>query len=86
MAQNNKQLLKSLTQAGNASSGFSKPNAISKLREAMLKQMKTVKSKQVVDVTFFAIGILVMYKFGKLLAETIDNQMPSEKSMMDMMR
>ena len=27
-----------------------------------------------------------MYKFGKGVAETIDNQMPTEKGMMDMMK
>ena len=27
-----------------------------------------------------------MYKFGKSMAETIDNQMPTEKSMMEMMK
>ena len=27
-----------------------------------------------------------MYRFGKSAADTIDNQMPTEKSMMDMMK
>ena len=36
--------------------------------------------------TPFSIGIYLMYKFGKEVAETIDNQMPTEKGMMDMMQ
>jgi hypothetical protein len=40
----------------------------------------------VVDVAIFGVGIYIMYRFGKSVAETIDNQMPTEKGMMDMMR
>ena len=54
--------------------------------EALRKQFKATKPKQLVDITIFALGIYIMYKFGKSLGETIDNQMPTEKSMMEMMR
>jgi hypothetical protein len=50
------------------------------------KAMKNVKPKQMVDLTIFAVGIYIMYKFGKAVGDAIDNQMPTEKSMMDMMR
>ncbi len=82
--ESNKQLLQSLTKG--SSSGPHKANALSKFRENMLKQLKTVQAKQVADITVFAVGIFIMYKFGRTIAEAIDNQMPSEKSMMDMMR
>ena len=80
----NKQLLKSLAQG--STSGASKPNALTKMRDQMMKQLKAVKGKQVADIAMFTVGIVVMYKFGRALAEVIDNQMPSEKSMMEMMR
>ena len=38
------------------------------------------------DVAVFAVGIYLMYKFGQTVADSIDNQMPTEKSMMDMMK
>ena len=39
-----------------------------------------------VDLVLFSAGIYLMYKFGKTVAESLDNQMPTEKSMMDMMK
>ena len=39
-----------------------------------------------VDIALFSAGIYVMYRFGKYAADTIDNQMPTEKGMMDMMK
>ena len=42
--------------------------------------------KQALDMALFSVGIVVMYKFGKSVADSLDNQMPTEKSMMDMMK
>ena len=82
--ESNKQLLKSLTYGKGAAA--TKESALSKMRDTLRKNLKNVKPKQMVDMTIFAVGIFLMYKFGKAVAETIDNQMPTEKSMMDMMR
>ncbi len=54
--------------------------------EAVRKVIKKTSTKQVVDLAIFSAGIFVMYRFGKGVAETIDNQMPTEKSMIDMMK
>ena len=91
----NKQLLKSLTQGGKpataSKSGSALNGMVTKLKalpgvSALSKAAKDTKPKQIVDFAVFAVGIYLMYKFGKAVAETIDNQMPTEKSMMDMMR
>lgn len=39
-----------------------------------------------VDIVLFSAGIYLMYRFGKAMAETLDNQMPTEKNMMEMMK
>ncbi|MFN9908272.1 MAG: hypothetical protein ACK56F_19450 [bacterium] len=89
----NKQLLKQLSQG--KSGQPEKKSAVSRLMEsaknipgveAIRKTAKNTNTKQVVDVAIFTVGIYLMYKFGQAVAETIDNQMPTEKSMMDMMR
>ncbi len=54
--------------------------------EKLTKAIKNTKPKLVVDVVLFAAGIFLMYKFGKIVAEELDNQMPTEKSMMEMMK
>ena len=54
--------------------------------EQVSKLLKNTKPKVVVDLVLFSAGILLMYKFGKMVAEELDNQMPSEKSMMEMMK
>eukprot|EP00347_Sterkiella_histriomuscorum_P020060 403339252 len=81
----NKQLLKQL------SSGKAQPASSSrKLNlpgfDALKKQLGKASPKQVVDLVLFSAGIYLMYKFGKTVAESLDNQMPTEKSMMDMMK
>ena len=91
----NKQLLKSLTQGGKPStankSGSPLTGVLTKLKglpgvSTLSKAAKDTKPKQILDFAVFTVGIYLMYKFGKAVAETIDNQMPTEKSMMDMMR
>ena len=79
----NKQLLKSLSQGKQSSKGISVqvPGL-----DVIKKMLKKTSPKQVVDVVIFSAGIYLMYKFGKSVAETIDNQMPTEKGMMDMMK
>ena len=54
--------------------------------EALRKGIKATKPKQVVDITIFALGIYLMYKFGRSVAQTIDNQMPTEDNMKDVLR
>lgn len=36
--------------------------------EALRKGIKATKPKQVIDITIFAVGIYVMYKFGQSVA------------------
>ena len=81
--QSNKELLKSLTgsKSSASESSFKVPGL-----ETAKKALKNIKSKQMVDVAIFAVGIYLMYKFGQTVADSIDNQMPTEKSMMDMMK
>lgn len=78
-----KQLLKSLSSANTSSkkAAVTIPGA-----EAIKKLLKKTSAKQVVDVVLFASGIFLMYKFGKSAADTLDNQMPTEKSMLDMVK
>ena len=52
----------------------------------MAKLLKNTKPKVVIDLVLFSAGILLMYKFGKMVAEELDNQMPSEKGMIEMMK
>lgn len=81
---NNKQLLKQLTQGKGGdrkSSGLKIPGL-----EPLKKALGKTSGKQLVDVVLFSAGIYIMYKFGKSVADTIDNQMPTEKSMMEMMK
>ena len=59
---------------------------LNKAIENVKKTFSGVGAKQVIDVALFSIGIYVMYKFGQNFAEKIDNQMPTEKGVMDMMR
>lgn len=79
----NKQLLKSLTQSKDTSA---KPTFQIPGMEAAKKVWKNTKSKQVVDLVIFTAGIYLMFKFGKSVAETIDGHLPTEKSMMEMMK
>jgi hypothetical protein len=41
--------------------------------ESLKKLMNATKPKQVVDIVIFTAGIYLMFKFGKSVAETIDN-------------
>ena len=41
--------------------------------EALRKGIKATKPKQVVDITIFALGIYLMYKFGQTVARSIVN-------------
>lgn len=84
--ESNKKLLQSLSagKSGSSSSKFSLP-AIPGLA-ALKKQLKGTKPKQVVDIVVFSATIYAMYFFGKKIADSLDSQMPTEKSMMDMMK
>ena len=54
--------------------------------DALKKSLAKTSTKQAVDIALFTVGIYIMYRFGKSVAQTLDNQMPTEKSMMDMMK
>ena len=91
----NKQLLKSLTQGKTTSASSGKQSALGGMMDKLkslpglshaAKAAKSAKPKQVADIAIFTLGIYLMYRFGKIVADTIDNQMPTEKSMMEMMR
>ena len=90
----NKQLLKQLSQSsagGKAGQTSALSRMMAKLKgipglEAAQKAVKNTKPKQMVDLAVFTVGTYLMYQFGKIVADTIDNQMPTEKSMMEMMR
>jgi hypothetical protein len=81
---NNKQILKQLSQGSSAQSS-SRSSYVPNF-DAVKKLFKKTNKKQVLDVLLFSVGIYAMFRFGKTVAETIDNQMPTEKSMMDMMK
>ncbi len=72
------------------SKGKDQPSASYKLTipglESMKKLLGKTSKKNAIDLALFSAGIYVMYRFGKSVAESIDNQMPTEKSMMDMMK
>ena len=76
-----KQISKSQDSDRSSSYKFSMPG-LDKLKKLMGKASK----KQVVDLALFSAGIYVMYVFGKKVADSIDDQMPTEKSVMDMMK
>jgi hypothetical protein len=86
---NNKQLLQSLSKGSDKGQGsgagsstkFTVPGL-----DAAKKQLAKTSAKQVLDLALFSAGIYLMYRFGKSAADTLDNQMPTEKSMMDMMK
>ena len=77
------QLLKSLASNKGATkkSAATIPGA-----ETLKKLMKKASAKQVVDVVLFSAGIYLMYKFGKSAADSLENQMPTEKSMLEMVK
>ena len=80
----NKNLLKSLSQGKPATSA--KTSITIPGLEIVKKALKNVKGKQVADLVLFTAGIYLMFRFGKNAAQTLDNQMPTEKSMMEMMQ
>ncbi len=87
----NAKLLKSLSGKGSANKGSAVDGMLSALKKVpgvsdISKSFKAAKPKQMVDLAIFTLGIYLMYRFGKAVAETIDNQMPTEKSMIDMMK
>lgn len=80
----NKQALKQLSfgkAAEKKSAGITIPGL-----ESIKKSLGKTGPKQIIDLVLFSAGIYIMYKFGKSVADTIDNQMPTEKGMMEMMK
>ena len=83
----NKQLMKDLIQGKGAAPSGSRKIALNLPGlEALKKQLNKASAKQMVDIVLFSAGIYLMYRFGKAMAETLDNQMPTEKNMMEMMK
>lgn len=72
MGDSNKTILKQLSQGKDpketATSSYKLPGT-----EHLNKALKNIKPKMVVDIVLFTTGILLMYKFGKLAAEELDN-------------
>ena len=65
----NAKTLKAISGKTTAAKGSAVANMMQKMKnvpgmEAIRKSMKAAKPKQVVDITLFAIGIYLMYKFG----------------------
>lgn len=81
---NNAQLLKKLAE-GKVESSASKSFTVPGL-ESVKKVFAKTSKKQAIDIALFSLGIYVMFKFGKSLGDKIDEQMPTEKGVMDMMR
>ena len=52
----------------------------------MKKYFGKSTKKQAFDLVIFSAGIILMYQFGKKVADNLDSLIPSEKSMMDMMK
>ena len=86
MGDNNKQILKDLSNGKSPSSSSWGASIKIPGSDQVAKLIKKTKPKLVVDLVLFSAGILLMYKFGKLVAEELDSQMPTEKSMMEMMK
>ena len=84
MSSNNTQFLQKLSGPQSQSttqSWISVPNG-----ESVKKLFKKTNKKQILDVLLFSAGIYAMYRWGKTVADSIDEQMPTEKSMMEMMK
>ena len=82
----NKQLLKDIAQGKKGKQSSWGASVKIPGSEQVSKLLKHAKPKVVVDIALFSVGILLMYKFGKIVAEELDSQMPTEKSMMEMMK
>ena len=69
----NSQLLKNISKGqepkGQSSWGIDKVPGVASVKKFMGKSTK----KQAFDLVLFSAGILLMYKFGKSVADTIDN-------------
>lgn len=75
-------LMKKLTNGDNQPSLTEKIPGIKKMKAMFGK----ANSKQAVDLAVFAAALYVMYYCGNQIAEKLDNQVPTEKQMLDMMK
>jgi hypothetical protein len=74
----NAKTLKAISGKAAPAKGSAAAQWIAKLKnipgaEALRKGIKATKPKQVIDITIFAVGIYLMYKFGQTVAKTIDD-------------
>jgi hypothetical protein len=74
----NTKTLKAISGKTAPAKGSAAANWLAKLKnipgaETLRKGIKATKPKQVVDITIFALGIYLMYKFGQTVAKTIDS-------------
>ena len=74
----NTKTLKAISGKTAPAKGSAAANWLAKLKnipgaETFRKGIKATKPKQVVDITIFALGIYLMYKFGQTVAKTIDS-------------
>ena len=77
---------KSNNKAKNAEEEAKQANpAIKYIKESTPEWMKKPQAKTAFDVALFGVCALVIIKFGKTMATTLDENCPTEKSIMDMM-
>jgi hypothetical protein len=67
--------------------GANKSKILSSLpgMETLQKTFKKTTKKQYLDVALFSVALIVMYHFGKEISSRIDEWVPSEQQIMDMM-
>ena len=87
----NAKTLKAISGKGAPAKGSACGNMMAQLKKVpgvdqIQKSLKGTKPKQYVDLAIFTLGIYLMYRFGKAFAEKIEDQLPTEKSMMEMMK
>ncbi len=87
----NSKALKAISGKAAPAKGSATGNMMAQLKkvpgvEQLQKTLKATKPKQYVDIAVFTVGIYLMYRFGKFFAEQLEGQMPTEKSMIDMMK
>ena len=74
----NAKTLKAISGKGAPVKGSATSNMMAQLKkvpgmEKVQKTLKATKPKQYVDLAIFAVGIYVMYKFGKACGDYLDN-------------
>ena len=74
-------VLKQLTQGKETKAKMAIPGL-----ENARKVLSKVNKKQVLDIALFSAALYTMYYFGKTISDSLEEQMPSEKNVMEMMK